>query len=1228
MRVIVLPFNDPPVVSAGPDQTIIWPANTVTLAGIATDDGLPTGSILKTNWAFVSGPTAVLFADSSALNTTVQFNSPGTYVLRLTADDSQFRSSDDVTLIVRSLIDGPPKIISTPVTQFITDPSASPLPTYAYVVVATDPENDPLEYMLTAFPAGMTIDSVTGAITWTPTQNDLGPHTVSVKVREASGQFDTQSYVLNVLTQASVSPLGTLVLSPASAGPVVVGTAQQLQAIFTDANNAPVANSVITFTVTGPNATTGTAITDSSGKAKFVYSGTASGVDSIVASVSAGSSTLNSNTSTINWVVPAQPISTTTINGRIFFSNGSGPFNTPPTATPAFVQNFPTINFNPPTGTVPGMPGSIGVNTRPFTDVTTDLNGNFTGSIVVQGNGVQAGVGSLFDFQAVFTGSYTVAAAGNVTFNFFSDDGFIFGVDNGATRVSGSLFNPPPSGLTPFQGYPVMGSFNTATAPVANSITVHFPGPGTYQYEIDYSECCGGELAVTMTSSLSGNHGVPSSGTVTLVPGTNIAKNIGQTATFTALLTDASGAIIPNVPVLFNVAGANTLQFQGVSDSTGHATFSYQGFRTGTDIVQANAQITGMTAVSNQTLVTWNSAANTAPVVHAGTNQTITLPTNSATLNGTATDDGLPNGTLTTTWTQVSGPVQAAIASPNQLVTVVSFTQPGSYVFKLTASDSVLTSSANVTITVNQQNLAPFITISVDSTVITQPANTVHVTGTATDDGFPTGSTLTTQWTQVSGPAAATVSNPNSPNTSITFPAAGTYVLKLSASDSQLTSSVSVTITVNPPAPNQAPTVAITASQTLLTLPSNVVILAGKISDDGLPLGAAITTQWSQVSGPLPVTFSTPASSSTQVGFPTAGTYVLQLAASDSQLTGSATISITVNAIGTNQAPTVAIIADHTSITLPTNTVTLNGVINDDGLPNGTISTQWAQISGPVAVNIAQVTSTSVKVSFPATGVYVIKLTANDGQLASEATITITVTTSGGNQPPTVSAGPSQSLQLPQNTLTLTGYAADDGLPTGSTLLVNWSQISGSATVSFSTPGSVVTQASFPVAGVYVLQLSANDSQLQTTAQVTVTVVNAPVPPPTPPSVSLIGFADGADITKPTPIIGSVTTGNWKLEYSLLDGSGNPTTFTTFASGTAPVTNATLGTFDPTVLLNGQYIVRFSSTDNAGQTSTTSSTVDVSRNTKVGNFTLVIQRSFRASARTAHHHHAHLRLAR
>jgi len=75
---------------------------------------------------------------------------------------------------------------------------------------------------------------------------------------------------------------------------------------------------------------------------------------------------------------------------------------------------------------VPGNTSGVNEVTRPFTDVTTDLNGNFTGTIVAQGNGHQAGAGDLFVFTAVFTGQYTVASAGDVSFNFYSDDGFIF----------------------------------------------------------------------------------------------------------------------------------------------------------------------------------------------------------------------------------------------------------------------------------------------------------------------------------------------------------------------------------------------------------------------------------------------------------------------------------------------------------------------------------------------------------------------------------------------------------------------------------------------------------------------------------------------------------------------------------------------------------------------------------------------------------------------------------
>ncbi|HXQ73910.1 MAG TPA: hypothetical protein VN844_25635 [Pyrinomonadaceae bacterium] len=51
------------------------------------------------------------------------------------------------------------------------------------------------------------------------------------------------------------------------------------------------------------------------------------------------------------------------------------------------------------------------------------------------------------------------------------------------------------------------------------------------------------------------------------------------------------------------------------------------------------------------------AAANQPPVVNAGADQTIRLPLNTVTLNGTSSDDGQSaNGALTYLWTLVSGP--------------------------------------------------------------------------------------------------------------------------------------------------------------------------------------------------------------------------------------------------------------------------------------------------------------------------------------------------------------------------------------------------------------------------------------------------------------------------------------------------------------------------------------------------------------------------------------------
>jgi hypothetical protein len=94
--------NQAPTVNAGPDQTVTLPSS-ANLSGTATDDGLPNPpGTLTTTWSEVTGPGTVTFGDASSLGTTATFSDPGTYDLRLTADDSALQSSDDLIVTVAS----------------------------------------------------------------------------------------------------------------------------------------------------------------------------------------------------------------------------------------------------------------------------------------------------------------------------------------------------------------------------------------------------------------------------------------------------------------------------------------------------------------------------------------------------------------------------------------------------------------------------------------------------------------------------------------------------------------------------------------------------------------------------------------------------------------------------------------------------------------------------------------------------------------------------------------------------------------------------------------------------------------------------------------------------------------------------------------------------------------------------------------------------------------------
>lgn len=93
-----------------------------------------------------------------------------------------------------------------------------------------------------------------------------------------------------------------------------------------------------------------------------------------------------------------------------------------------------------------------------------------------------------------------------------------------------------------------------------------------------------------------------------------------------------------------------------------------------------------------------------------------------------------------------------------------------------------------------------------------------------------------------------------------------------------------------------------------------------------------------------------------------------------------------------NSPPEVNAGADQT-LSWPSNAVQLNGSAQDDGLPNDTLSTTWARVSGPGSVSFSHVNSLQTLATFSAAGTYVLRLTAADGELSGSDTLEVRITT-------------------------------------------------------------------------------------------------------------------------------------------------------------------------------------------------------------------------------------------
>ncbi|MDX1929713.1 MAG: FG-GAP-like repeat-containing protein [Pirellulaceae bacterium] len=113
--------------------------------------------------------------------------------------------------------------------------------TLVYAVSVVNPSQSPLTYALTVAPQGMQIDAALGVITWTPNSSQIGSAIVSIRVRDAIGNFSSQTFSVVVAVGALNRPPVSMSMPPLDA---VVGQPYAYTMVASDPEGASLSYAV------------------------------------------------------------------------------------------------------------------------------------------------------------------------------------------------------------------------------------------------------------------------------------------------------------------------------------------------------------------------------------------------------------------------------------------------------------------------------------------------------------------------------------------------------------------------------------------------------------------------------------------------------------------------------------------------------------------------------------------------------------------------------------------------------------------------------------------------------------------------------------------------------------------------------------------------------------------------------------------------------------------------
>ncbi len=341
---------------------------------------------------------------------------------------------------------------------------------------------------------------------------------------------------------------------------------------------------------------------------------------------------------------------------------------------------------------------------------------------------------------------------------------------------------------------------------------------------------------------------------------------------------------------------------------------------------------------------------------------------------------------------------------------------------------------------------------------------------TVSDDGNP--GPITSLWSQQSGPSTVTFGDASAVDTTASVPIAGSYRLRLTASDGEhstfdelvLTVSgagsvafLDVRIDASPDDAEETDTNSIRLANADLDMliddAQNNLAVGLRFNGIAIPQAASITNAYVQFEADQP--WANPTS------------LTIESQAADNPPTFSGTNKI---------VPRPRTVADVTWAPGPWLTV------GEVGFDQRTAN--LAAVIQEIVARPNWTSSNSLVLVITGSGRRVAE--AWDSNPAAAPLLHVEWTTGGGgNQSPTVSAGEDQTITLPAGA-NLDGTVLDDGQV--APLITTWSQVDGPGTVDFADASAVDTTATFPLAGQYTLRLTAFDGELTSLDEVVVTV--------------------------------------------------------------------------------------------------------------------------------------------